>query len=116
MVLAGIAEESASDVIPDVERARLMNPQYQKTVLRQVCTLIGLRLTRLPDAIAHEAEGVLMWIIEGDLESGVADSLFTEIRDACNGLWGDRKIISIILALRASEAISRTFLGSIDTK
>jgi hypothetical protein len=110
---AAIEEASA---IPEVERARLLNPAYQKTVLRQLCSLIGLRLTRLPEETAHEAEGILMWIIEGDLESGVADSLFIEIRDACNGLWGDRKIVSIILALRAAEAISRTFLGGIDTK
>ena len=95
---------------------RLRNPDYQRTVLRQVCSLIGLRLTRLPEEVAHEAEGNLMWIIEGDLESGVADSLFTEIHDACKGLWGDRKIVSIILALRAAEAVSRTFLGAVDPK
>lgn len=109
------SEPETENAIPQVERARLMNPQYQKTVLRQVCSLIGLRLTRLPDEIGHEAEGILMWIIEGDLESGVADSLFTEIHDACNGLWGDRKIVSIIMALRAAEAVSRTFLGAINT-
>lgn len=102
--------------IPEVERARLRNPEYQQTVLRQVCTLIGLRLTRLPADISHEAASTLAWIIAGDLENGVADSLYIEIHDACNGLWGARKIVSIILALRAAEAISRVFLGSLNTE
>jgi hypothetical protein len=72
-----------------------------------------MRLSRLDPEMVKETQENLLLLVGEDVNTGLADELYGEISRSCNGVWGTQKIIRIICALRAAQAILHAYVGSV---
>jgi hypothetical protein len=105
------AEEDPIKLALVHQSQRLLDPTLQARALQNTLGFIGMRLEVLPDSSRHQMIDLLMWIMESDMESGVTETMFKEIKSVSRSVWADDKITNMILCLRACEAASRFFLG-----